>query len=166
MNKFLQNHFQPSYEKNRINDSKQITYEFLVEEGVKMMDVLATYFATEARIRCKDEAPLLSMNAADGYFSAFKMMLIHKFDSDKAEEFQCFAPLKWKRLRESLISIKTDYAKKQGIKLVNGQDMADDEEVESLACLCIWHGTEKGISFFAFNKLMYHLIARCCESAG
>ena len=44
--------------------------------------------------------------------------------------------------------------------------MASDEEVESLASLCIWHGSERGIAFFAFNKLMYHLIARCCESAG
>ena len=52
------------------------------------------------------------------------------------------------------------------MKLVNGQDMQDDEEVESLAFLCIWHGTDKGISFFAFNKLIYHLIAKCCESAG
>ena len=44
--------------------------------------------------------------------------------------------------------------------------MASDEEVESLAGLCIWHGTERGVAFLAFNKLMYHLIARCCESAG
>ena len=44
--------------------------------------------------------------------------------------------------------------------------MADDEEVESLASLCLWHGSEKGVTFFAFNKLMYHLISRCCESAG
>ena len=44
--------------------------------------------------------------------------------------------------------------------------MADDEEVEALASLCIWHGSERGIAFFAFNKLMYHLIARCCEVSG
>ena len=44
--------------------------------------------------------------------------------------------------------------------------MADDEEVETLATLCLWQGTERGVTFFAFNKLMYHLIARCCESAS
>ena len=74
--------------------------------------------------------------------------------------------MKWKRLRGGSISIKLDHARKNGEKLINGQDMADDEEVNSLASLCIWHGSERGIAFFAFNKMMYHLITRCCESAG
>ena len=42
----------------------------------------------------------------------------------------------------------------------------DEQEVISLALLCLWHGSERGIAFFAFNKMMYHLVTRCCESAG
>ena len=71
-----------------------------------------------------------------------------------------------KTLRKGIISIKLDYARKYGKKLINGQDMADDQEVISLASLCLWHGSERGIAFFAFNKMMYHLVTRCYESTG
>ena len=137
-----------------------------MKEEEDFFELLATFFATEACIRCKKENGLLSMNSADGFYSAFKMYIIERFESQKAENLPCFAETKWRRMREGIISIKIDQARKTGQRLVNGQDMADDQEVESLASLCLWHGSERGISFFAFNKLMYHLITRCCESAG
>ena len=41
-----------------------------------------------------------------------------------------------------------------------------DKEIEALAIFCLWSGNERGIAFFAFNKLIYHLVARSCEGAG
>ena len=165
VNHFLKYHYKPKVTKNKLTNVNEITYDFLKEEE-DFFELLATYFATEASIRCKKENGLLSLNSADGYFSAFKMHMIEKFESQKAEDLPCFGEKKWKKLREGIISIKIDYARNHGEKLINGQDMADEQEVISLASLCLWHGSERGIAFFAFNKMMYHLVTRCCESAG
>lgn len=94
------------------------------------------------------------------------MFCIQKFEDYKAENLACFAQMRWKSLRDGIISIKMNHAKKSGAKSGNSQDMADDEEVETLASLCLWQGNERGDSFIAFNKLMYHLIARCSKSAA
>ena len=94
------------------------------------------------------------------------MFCIQKIEKNKTKDLACFTNLKWKRLRDSIVSIKTDQAKQSGAKLINSQDMADDEEVETLATLCLWQGTERGVIFFTFNNLMYHLIARCSETAA
>ena len=105
-----------TYFKKKITNVNEITYEFLKGKD-DFFDVLATFFATIARVRCNEAKPFLSMNSEDGFFSAFKMFCIEKFEKQKAEELPCFAERKWKRLRESLISIKTDQARKNGHKL-------------------------------------------------
>ena len=166
VNRFIKRHYKPIHEKNKITNCKDITYEFLQEEGNQFLAQLATYFATEAKYRGKDDGELLALNSVDGYFSSFKMYCIQKFEDKSAENLPCFQQMRWKSLRDGIISTKMNYAKKTGAKLVNSQDMADDDEVKTLATLCLWQGNERGVSFFAFNKLMYHLIARCSETAA
>lgn len=164
---FLQKHFVAKHE-NYTNVKKcvDIPYQMLKDEQ-DFFDRLATYFAEHARHKGQDPpAPLLSMNSADGYFSAAKMFLIVKYENEKAVDLPCFAPTKWKRLRDGIISIKTDQAQRLGTKLFNGAELADDDDVNSLGTVCLWEGTSKGVAFYAFNKLTYHLIARCCEGAA
>ena len=95
VNQFLKYHYQPKHSKKRLTNVNEITYEFLKEE-VNFFDMLATYFATEACIRNVRANGLLSMNSADGYFSAFKMHMIEKYETKKAEDLPCFADLRWK----------------------------------------------------------------------
>ena len=112
VNKFLQNHFMPKDKEYRIKNCDELTYEFLKNEGDQFMNCLATFFATTATI--KRGTNLLSMNSADGYFSAFKMFCFEKFSEKNAEQLPCFASMKWRGLRESIISIKTNQARKAG----------------------------------------------------
>ena len=114
VNKFINNHFTPENSQNSISNCDEITYEFLKEEGLHFVQTLATYFATKATI--KRSSALISMNSADGYFSAFKMMCFNKFtkNNQNAENLPCFATYKWKSLRHQIIKIKTDQAKRTG----------------------------------------------------
>lgn len=164
---FLLKHYNSQHEKYRnVKKGEDISYQMLVDE-VYFFDRLATYFAEHARFKSQPPpAPLLSMNSADGYFSAAKMYLIVKYENEKAVDLACFAPTKWKRLRDGIISIKTDQAQRLGTKLFNAADLACDDDVDSLGTVCLWEGTPKGAAFFAFNRLTYHLIARCCEGAA
>ena len=89
-----------------------------------------------------------------------------KYENEEAGQLACFAPMKWKRLRDGIISIKTNHAQRLGTKLFNAADLASDDDVDSLGTVCLWEGTPKGVAFFAFNRLTYHLIARCCKGAA
>ena len=57
-------------------------------------------------------------------------------------------------------------ARASGEKSINTTNVADNSDIEALAAMCLWTGTERGVSFFAFNKLCYHLVARSCEGTG
>ena len=50
-----------------------------------MFGKLATYFAKHARVGCSDENPLLAYLTATAYFSAAKMIVLHKFKDDAGE---------------------------------------------------------------------------------
>ena len=63
---------------------------------------------------------------------------------------------------ECIMSIKTNQDQQEGKALFNGAELASDEDVESLPTVCLLEGTQKGASFFVFNKLTYHLIAQSC----
>ena len=95
------------------------------------------------------------------------MYFIEKYEKEKAEDcLSCFAPRKTKRLRDCVIKLKKATAQIKGEKLFNTIEAASDEDVEALGSLCIWQGTERGISFLTLNKILYHLVARFCEGAG
>ena len=72
VNRFIKRHYKPLHKKNKITNWKDITYEFLKEEGNQFLAQLATYFATEAKYRGKDDGELLALNSVDGYFSSFR----------------------------------------------------------------------------------------------
>ena len=114
INQYFSRYFHPKNPKNKVNNCEQITYEVLVEEGDHLTDTLATFLATKATLYGKPDTELISMNSADAYFSAFKIMCIEKFSKEKAEELPCFAKMKWSRMRDSILSIKMDQAKKKG----------------------------------------------------
>ena len=71
VNYFLAHHFEAKNFKKKITKFNEITYEFLNEED-ECFDVLATFFATIARVRCNEANPLVSMNSADGFFHLSK----------------------------------------------------------------------------------------------
>lgn len=49
--------------------------------------------------------------------------------------------------------------------LVRAHDVATVQEQKMLAVVCLWDGSYKNADFFAMNKMLYHLVARCCEAA-
>ena len=60
---------------------------------------------------------------------------------------------------------KANQARALGVNLVNSHDNATEKDQELLSVVCIWDGTHKSADFFAMNKMLYHLVARCCEAA-
>ena len=104
------------------------------------------------------------MNSFNGYFSVTKINFVQVYEK-KAEDLACFAPRKWKRLREYIVSIKTNQAQREGKVLFNGAELVSDQDVKILSMVCLWERTQKGAAFFAFNKSTYHLIAQSCEGA-
>ena len=163
---FLLNHFKAKNPNNQVTHHEKVSMKLLEEEDT-LFDRLATYFAKRAKKKCLDDQPLLSLNSADNYFSACKIYFIEKYEKEKAEDrLSCFAPRKTKRLRDCVIKLKKATAQIKGEKLFNTIEAASNQDVEALASLCIWQGTERGISFLTLNKILYHLVARCCEGAG
>ena len=66
----------------------------------------------------------------------------------------------------NIYKIKADQARVKGENLINTIDMARDYEVNSLAAICLWVRDQRSLNFFAFNRITYHLVARCCEGAA
>ena len=60
---------------------------------------------------------------------------------------------------------KANEARSNGMPLVNAHDKASEKELKALAVACIWEGSPKSAAFFSLNKMLYHLVARCCEAA-
>ena len=50
--------------------------------------------------------------------------------------------------------------------MVNAHENVPVEEQKALAVVCLWEGTSKAADFFALNKMLYHLVARCCEASA
>ena len=98
-------------------------------------------------------------------FEVNKRISLDTFDKDGAEGLATFSGRRWGRYRQTLYKIKAEAARRSGEKLFNGADMASNEEIEALAIICFWLASERGITFFAFNKMMYHLCAKCCKGA-
>ena len=48
---------------------------------------------------------------------------------------------------------------------MNAHSSATDQELEVLSVVCIWDGTPRSADFFALNKMLFHLVARCCEAS-
>ena len=61
--------------------------------------------------------------------------------------------------------LKAEQARATEKKLMNSVEMAGYEQVNALAAICIWAGDHSSVAFFAFNKMLYHLVARCCEAS-
>ena len=49
---------------------------------------------------------------------------------------------------------------------MNAHENVSVEEQKALAVVCIWEGTSRAADFFALNKMLYHLVARCCEASA
>ena len=60
---------------------------------------------------------------------------------------------------------KANQARKEGTNLVNSHDNASENEQKLLSLACIFDGTPKSALFFCMNKMLFHLVARCCEAA-
>ena len=82
VNYFLAHHFEAKNFKKKITNVNEITSEFLNEED-DFFDVLATIFATVARVSCNEYNPLLSMNSSDGFFQLSNFFLLRSLKSKK-----------------------------------------------------------------------------------
>ena len=78
----------------------------------------------------------------------------------------CFQESQWRAILRAVFTEKTNYARDNGISLVNAQENPASEEQETLAAVCDWENNVKEANFFALNKMFYHLVARCCEASA
>ena len=72
----------------------------------------------------------------------------------------------WSTVFKSITSQKIGQARLANKKVVNSHEAASTEELELLSISCIWQGSSKMADFFALNRALYHLVARCCEGSS
>ena len=77
----------------------------------------------------------------------------------------CFQQSQWSSILKAVQTEKANQARQEGVHLVKAHDLATEQEQELLAVACLWERTYKCADFFAMNKMLYHLVARCCEAA-
>ena len=102
------------------------------------------------------------------------MYYIHKFlffytinyiNKREKECPPCFQQGQWLSILKAVQKEEANQARALGVNLVNSHDNATEKDQELLSVVCIWDGTHKSADFFAMNKMLYHLVARCCEAA-
>lgn len=72
----------------------------------------------------------------------------------------------WSNVFKSISDEKIGQARLAGTKVVNSHTSATVEEIELLSLCCILEGSTKFADFFALNRSLYHLVARCCEASA
>jgi len=77
----------------------------------------------------------------------------------------CFQQSQWSSILKAVQTEKANQARQEGAHLVKAHDLATEQEQELLAVACLWERSYKCADFFAMNKMLYHLVARCCEAA-
>ena len=123
-----------------------------------------TYLALKARKYQSMNCGLISLGTAHGYLSAVKGFFLDKFPA--AAKLPNFEPRRSQLMNRGIYKVKAQQAREAGANLVNGKEMATDDQVSALAAICLWQGTFRCINFFSINKCLYHLVARCCEASA
>ena len=72
----------------------------------------------------------------------------------------------WSNVFKSISDEKIGQARLAGTKVVNSHESATIKEIELLSLCCILEGSTKFADFFALNRSLYHLVARCCEASA
>lgn len=88
-----------------------------------------------------------------------------KNNRDRTEP-PCFSHNQWGLYLKLILSAKTDQARQAGKNVVNSHASASHEELQLLSLCCVWSGNTEMADFFALNKLLFHLVARCCEASA
>ena len=130
----------------------------------KLIDTFATYLCRHAHMYCDEKKPLLAMNTAIGYFSSIKTYFTRNMED--AHLLYCFSPERMKSASQAMSKEKKKVALIEGKRAINSATPATRKQVCALAAVCLWCGSPVGIIFFAFNRLIYHLVARSCEGAS
>ena len=71
----------------------------------------------------------------------------------------CFQESQRRAILRAASTEEANCARDNGISLVNAQRNPS-------AAVCVWENNVKGANFFAFNKMVYQLVARCSEASA
>ena len=78
----------------------------------------------------------------------------------------CLQGSQWRAMLRAVSSEKANYARDNGISLVNTQENPTSDKQDILATVCEWENNVKGANFFALHKMLYHLVAHCFEASA
>ena len=124
---------------------------------------IATFLVHHATKYQKIGGCMLSGLTIMNYMSSLKMFVLNKFREQPTRP--CFEEGRWKKTLRHCQIEKSNLNRINGIPNQENTDYATDKEHKLLAVACMWANDKKFANFFLLNKVLYHLVARCCEGA-